>query len=79
MPESLWGLISTFVEVTWEKLVEEAFFHPCPPWVVLREIDFLEDLRRTIRGDIIMLHKFGSGYPERFLFYAAQKNPNNLL
>ena len=84
MAESFLGLISTFVKVTGEKLVEtgrgELFaHHPIPPsWIVLKEIDFLEDLRRTIREDMFMLHEFVRGYPERFLIYAARENPNNL-
>ena len=80
-----WGLISTFVEVAEEKLVETGrggFLHttPIPPsWVVSKEIDFLWDLRRTITGDMFMQHKFVRGYPERFLIYAARENPNNLV
>ena len=76
---TFFGLISTFVEGTREKPVDGAFFHLCSSWVVLREIDFPEDFRRTMRRDMFMLHKFGCGYPERFLFYVAQENPNNLL
>ena len=62
----------------WGKTGRGGLFAP-PSWIVLTEIDFPEHLKKTIVGDMFMLHKFPSAYLERFLSCGVWKNPKNIV
>ena len=50
-----------------------------PHPATLREINVPEELRRTLRGDVFLMHDSGRDDPDRFLIFATQGNINNLV
>ena len=50
-----------------------------PNPATLREINVPEELRRTLRGDVFLMHDSGPDDPDRFLIFATQENLNNLV
>ena len=50
-----------------------------PNPATLREINVPEELRRTLRGDVFLIHDFGRDDPDRFLIFPTRENLNNLV
>ena len=50
-----------------------------PNPTTLREINVPEELRRTLRGYVFLMHDSGPDDPDRFLIFAIQENLNNLV
>ena len=52
---------------------------PIPNPATLREINVPEELRRTLRGDVFLMHDSGPDDPNKFSVFATQENLKNLL
>ena len=50
-----------------------------PNPATLKEINVPEGLRRTLRGDVFLMHDSGQDDSDRFLIFATQENLNNLV
>ena len=50
-----------------------------PNPATLREINVPEELRRTLRGDVFLIHDSGRDDPDRFLIFPTRENLNNLV
>ena len=52
---------------------------PIPNPATLREINVPEELRRTLRGDVFLMHDSGPDDPNIFWVFATQENLKNLV
>ena len=65
-----------------QRLIQRKWKHynvPIPNSATLREINVPEELRRTLRDDVFLMHDSEPDDPDRFLIFATQENLNNLV